>query len=224
MSLINEALKKAQRQRSGENVTPSATAGANNEPAVRIIRREKPVGFNSFVIRLALGLGVLALVVIGGVFTVRFFTETAPEKSITSAATTPIKPTEPLAAKAEDSFKVPVVTPASSASAQAEPATNSASTLTPSAATTILPVEIKLPPPPTPVGPARMDTKTIAVIEGLRIAGIRASASDSKVLMNDRVYRAGDTIDHELGLKLVEIAPSALTFQKENGSRYTRNF
>ena len=42
--------------------------------------------------------------------------------------------------------------------------------------------------------------------------------------MNDRVYRVGDIVEHELGLKLTGITASSLTFEDERGGRYTRNF
>ena len=46
----------------------------------------------------------------------------------------------------------------------------------------------------------------------------------SKVLMNDRVYRTGDTIEHQLGIKLAAITAGSLTFEDDKGARYTRNF
>jgi len=42
--------------------------------------------------------------------------------------------------------------------------------------------------------------------------------------MNDRVYRNGDIVEHELSLKLTEITANSLTFENESGARYTRNF
>ena len=67
-----------------------------------------------------------------------------------------------------------------------------------------------------------MGPKAVAFIDALRIAGVRASSTDSKVLMNDRVYRIGDTVEHVLGLKLTAITAESLTFEDENGARYTR--
>ncbi len=51
-----------------------------------------------------------------------------------------------------------------------------------------------------------------------------ARPTDSKVLMNDRVYRIGSIVEAEMGLKLVEITTGALTFEDERGGRYTRTF
>jgi len=61
-------------------------------------------------------------------------------------------------------------------------------------------------------------------IENIKVAGIRASATDSKVLMNDRVYRIGDIVEHEMALKLVGITSNSLTFEDERGGRFTRTF
>jgi hypothetical protein len=75
-----------------------------------------------------------------------------------------------------------------------------------------------------PTPPRRLDARATTYIDNIRVAGIRASATDSKVLMNDRVYRAGDLVEHEMGLKLIGITSSSLTFEDPNGGQYTRNF
>jgi hypothetical protein len=80
------------------------------------------------------------------------------------------------------------------------------------------------PPPPPPSAPPKFSPQAIIFVENLRISVIRASATDSKVLMSDRVYRTGDIVAYELGLKLVEITADSLTFENESGARYTRNF
>jgi hypothetical protein len=64
----------------------------------------------------------------------------------------------------------------------------------------------------------------VNTIEALRVAGIRASGNDSKVLMNDRVYRIGDMIDHDQGLKLTAATANSLTFVDSTGATYTRHF
>ena len=42
--------------------------------------------------------------------------------------------------------------------------------------------------------------------------------------MSDRVYRVGDIVEHEMGLKLIAITSGSLTFEDERGARYTRTF
>jgi hypothetical protein len=79
--------------------------------------------------------------------------------------------------------------------------------------------------PAAPAAPRpKLDARAIEYIETLKVAGIRASATDPKVLMNDRVYRPGSTVSADLGLKLAEITANSLTFEDEKGGRYTRTF
>ena len=54
--------------------------------------------------------------------------------------------------------------------------------------------------------------------------GIRSSGNESKVLMNDRVYRVNDIVDRNLGVKLTKVAPDSLTFTDANGATYVKYF
>jgi hypothetical protein len=72
--------------------------------------------------------------------------------------------------------------------------------------------------------PQKLEPRAIQFIENIKVAGIMARPTDSKVLMNDRVYRIGSIVEAEMGLKLVEITTGALTFEDERGGRYTRTF
>ena len=62
------------------------------------------------------------------------------------------------------------------------------------------------------------------LIDTFRITGIRASATDPKVLMNDRLFRLNDIVDRATGLRITRIEPSSLTFVDANGATYTKNF
>jgi hypothetical protein len=68
------------------------------------------------------------------------------------------------------------------------------------------------------------DPRVLAFIDALRVTGIRAAGADSKVLMNDRVYRINDVVERESGLKLVGVAVGTLSFEDAQGAIYTRNF
>jgi hypothetical protein len=241
MSLINEALKKAQKQRTGESPPLAAMPGVGGEPAARIARRAKPVGFNSLLMRLGLGAGALVVLVVAGFFLVRVLknkpetpppaktapaTETAP--SPVASAPTPVVPAP--TSTVANTFVLPVAPPPAPAAAHktepAVPKTDAAGPKVESKPVVAAPVT---PPPQAepakPAAPApKMGSKGINYIENLRIAGIRASATDSKVLMNDHVYRIGDTVEHELGLKITGITSSSLTFEDEHGAVYTRQF
>jgi hypothetical protein len=221
MSLINDALKKAQKQRTEENPALNPMPSIGGEPAARIAKRAKPLGFNSLLMWIGLGAGGVLVLLVGSFFLIRWMMA-RPEAPLAA------KPA--IVAKATPATVEPTPTGATTTPASAPYVLPVAPPPTPVAARAV-PVEAKpvVPPPepeaPKPVVPAlKLLPKAIAYIEALHVAGIRASTTDSKVLMNDRVYRVGDTVEHQLGLKLAEITSSSLTFEDERGARYTRNF
>ena len=77
---------------------------------------------------------------------------------------------------------------------------------------------------PKPALPGKLEPRAINYLESLHVAGIRASTTDAKVLMNDRVYRVGSIVEREMGLKLTGITANSLTFEDEHGASYTRTF
>lgn len=230
MSLINDALKKAQKQRTGDGPDLKAMPAIGGESAVRIARRDKPAGFNTLVLWIGIGVTVLVAAIIGGFFAVRWMTR-SPEPKAPAPATVVAAP---VPAPTANTASVPTVSTSTSPTTSSSAVTPSAVPTTSSTTPTVVepkPVAIApVAPPPEPEPPKlvipapKMDSKAIAYIEALRVAGIRASTTDSKVLMNDRVYRTGDTVEHQLGLKLAVINANALTFEDEKGARYTRNF
>ncbi len=226
MSLINEALKKAQKQRTGE--TPLASMPAiGGESAERIARRSKPSGSNSLLLGLGIGVAGLAVVIIGVVMFLR--KPPTPQRPAIIAQEHMVRPAEPVAPPVTPPVAAPtIVVPSAPAPALVAP---------PKIETPVVKVETKIAPPPIavapvtpkpepvkPAPPGKLEPRAINFIESLRVAGIRASATDSKVLMNDRVYRIGSIVEHEMGLKLTGITSSSLTFEDENGGSYTRTF
>lgn len=234
MSLINDALKKAQKQRSGEAPPLAAMPTIGGEAATRIAKRGRPTGFNTLLVRGGVGLAVAVVLVGGGLFLFRdrpapaADNPPAPKSAETPApAAAAPAPTATAPAPAPTQFVVPIATPTKTAPAPA--ATTTVATPakvepTPPAAPVAAPVAAQPAPPKVAAPPAKLGPRAIAFIENLRVVGIRASATDSKVLMNDRVYRVGDTVEHEMDLKLTGITSSSLTFEDEQGARYTRNF
>ena len=61
-------------------------------------------------------------------------------------------------------------------------------------------------------------------VDKVHVTGIRTSATGSKVLMNDKVYRLNDVVDRLLELRLVKIEPDSLTFADAKGETYVKNF
>jgi cytoskeletal protein RodZ len=231
MSLINEALKKAQKQRTGE-AEPLPTIGG--ESAARIARRGKPAGFSALIVRIVAGaVGVIAIVVVTVIFMRRGPAESAPAQPTPVVAQAPVVQT-PVTKPAEAVPQPKVETPAptvtkpvvvASAPVKIEPAKPQiVETPAPAVVTPAATVPIITTPSTEASRPGRLEARAVTFIEAIRVSGIRASGSDRKVLMNDRVYRLGDLVEPEMGLTLVGIATNALTFQDEKGAKYTRNF
>jgi hypothetical protein len=255
MSLINEALKKAQKQRTGEAPTLSAMPSIGGERPVNIARRGKPAGPGGLLLPIGLGFGALVIVIVGGIFLFRGKSTdsaptatpaapqvaTAPAPVVSApAVSTPAVSAPPVAAPATTSvstFVVPNVSTSSAPAkpepvvAESEPVRPTPAPVTTQVAAAPAPTLVVTTPAPEPARPAvpppQLEPRAINHIESLRVAGIRASATDpkdSKVLMNDRVYRIGNIVEAEMGLRLVEITSSSLTFEDARGGRYTRTF
>lgn len=88
-------------------------------------------------------------------------------------------------------------------------------------------------PPPTTAVPAPApeplkitlqmeDPRVLAFLDAARINGIRSVADDAKLLMNNKVFRAGAVVDRELGLKLAQILPNELVFEDARGIQYRK--
>ncbi|MBL9216243.1 MAG: hypothetical protein JNG83_12270 [Opitutaceae bacterium] len=234
MSLINEALKKAQKQRTGESAPLPSVGGV---PAARIAKRGKPAAFHTVFIRAGIGAAIAVVLVVGGLVAYRLL-QSPPAVATAPAANSAPAATPQAAAPAPVPAPVATVTPPPKAETPAPAPTAAAASFTvPAPAPAAPPAEVhpapkaaatpavvfetpKLPAAP----PPKMSPRAVAFIESLRIAGIRTSATDSKVLMNDRVFRIGNVVEHELGIKLTGISSSSLTFEDEQGAAYVRQF
>jgi hypothetical protein len=75
----------------------------------------------------------------------------------------------------------------------------------------------------TPPAPAKADERIAAFIDSIRVAGIRSSGTESRALMNDRVYRVNEIVDRASGLRLTKVEANALTFTDTNGVVYVKN-
>jgi cytoskeletal protein RodZ len=267
MSLINDALKKAQRQRTEADApaapVPDATGGTGAaEPLQRVARREKPRGFQSQLLLVGGGVVVVTALVVAGIFF--FGSSSGGNRSETSNAMAAVKPPAPavaptpqpapaVAATAAAAPEQSKQTPAPTASlAGTEPAKSNALPSTEAQNSSIAPAPSQVSPPsaasPVPAVSAQVvaanaepaataqasapksnerpkpSTHMMSVIDGLKVMGIRAAGAESKVLMNDRVYRLNDVVDHELNIRLTGVAGRILTFEDDRGAVYSRSF
>lgn len=206
MSLINEALKKAQRQRSdaGSTVTPPVPGGppASPSPARRGARNTPWLLF-------AGGAGLL--VVVSVVTTTLIFTrssavEKPPAPSPTSALRSPPAGNAGSADRPPPIIQAPIIT---------APETAIDETPLPGIAT------LAAQPPPAESKP---DARIYAFIDALRVTGVRAAGDDSRVLMNGQVYRRNDIVERTMGLRLIAVEQESLTFSDPQGAIYVKNF
>lgn len=257
MSLINDALKKAERMRREQAGSPPEAS----EPATgRQAARKRP----SIPLTIGIVAGAATLVCLSVFLTLRI-----ARKPVTSISL----PTSSHAIEAEDSPSVVSAKPlpsaaplliASNPGAAAPVPTHTSGSSTPRITlpasalpaahstpapqvTAILPAPVSAQAAPstasgspeislvgisgpgtgtaiTPGQGAIASPAAQAVVNNLKIMGIRASGKESRVLINDRVYRVNDLVDSGLGLRLVEVSNDRLVFVDGNGARYFRNF
>ena len=208
MSLINEALKKAQRQRSDVPSGGMSSTGGFDQ------RGPRPMKTQSVVLLVA---GAAVLVVFSVVITVYLVNRTPGTASTLPVATTtaPVTPAVDLNAPPPVIVAPVISIPPPASKVEAAPVETPAAEVVAAA-----PVAI---PPIAPA--ARQPELHIQLfVDAIRVMGVRSSGGESKVLMNDRVYRVNDIVDRALVLKLVKVEPELLTFTDPNGMVYTKSF
>jgi len=234
MSLINDALKKAQRLRAEEQ-TETASPGNGG----RVVKRSQPRAAKSL---LLLATGGIVLVVLSVVVTVYLINRPSPSpkpsgtQAAPGAAPAPtplaplVVPTIPVPAEPSPAV-TPAATPGTAGATKtpvppdppklvaADQSASPASATSAGSSSPAAPAET----PPAP-GPAVPDPRVHAFIDSLRVNGIRPSGTESRVLMNERVYRVNDIVDRTLGLRLTNVEPGNLTFTDVNGVTYAKPF
>jgi hypothetical protein len=221
MSLISEALKKAQRARTSESAAPSSGGG--------ISRHSRSPATQPIVWVVAGAAVVVSLAVVTTVFLLR---PAAPALSLAKAAAAPAAANTASATTASPVVAAPIVTPApkspepvpdivATAPKPAAPPSPASRPTTTSSSSGRLPPSVPL---PVPAGDARPDLRIQTFVDAIKVAGIRSSGAESKVLMNDHVYRMNDIVDRSLNLRLVDVQTDSLTFVDENNVVYVKNF
>ena len=71
---------------------------------------------------------------------------------------------------------------------------------------------------------AQAQPAVLSYLETAKVTGVRASATDPKVLMNNRVYRLNDIVDSALQLKITAISSRELQFTDARGYVYKKVF
>lgn len=248
MSLINEALKKAQRQRSLQNAplssAPSGVAAAavsTHERAASHRSSRAPVWFGLGL--LVLGAGATALIMhygMGGGTPAPAPVATSPTPPAVASAPAPVVAAPPpvvVAAPPETGVVLPPIVhpaPAATAPAPAAPVAPVAQTpavaapaapeATPPVAPEVVAVAPVPAPPPAPLTPAEREARIYAFLSAVRLAGVRGVDAQARVLMNEKVYRLNETVDAELGLRLSSVRPGLLVFTDAQGKTYEKAY
>jgi hypothetical protein len=246
MSLINDALKKAQKMRAQDLAAPVPSLPVDGSGPVAKRARPMPARWLAGIVAGA------AVLVAGSVLATFLWLRnpgaTPTPKPVAPPASVSESPPPPLPTAAAAPIVVVAPPAAVSATAPVAPKTEPHPAVAVPDAPAPPPESGPLPPtdmagappgnevhaPPVahteirpataPAPTARPDARAQAFVDALRVAGIRASGSDSKVLMNDRVFRLNDIVERTLGLRLTGVAADRLAFTDGNGVVYTRNF
>jgi len=211
MSLINNALKKAQRQRSEGASSAPIHGGSSHRPS----RRGKAMPAQTLLLIVAGACVVVALSLAVTVYLLR--TPNPPVATTSLVENTPI---EPVAAV---TVSQPIPTIEAPTQAEPEPIMAAQAEVEPEPTADVIVEPLPEPPPPLKTL-AQPDVAIYTFIDQLQIMGVRFSGTNSKVLMNDRVYRVNDIVDRTLGLRLATVTADSLTFVDANGASYTKNF
>ena len=226
MSLINDALKKAQRQRTVDPVVVAPAApGTSTAPVARIAKRRPPMPARTQVILIGGSAGVLLAGAAVAFLLLRPdpvvpmpvvkppVAVTAPDEPVPVVVVPRPAPPPPVV------VQLPVITPKPPAPAPAV-TTDPAPTVSNPTPVVVQPAPLKPAPLLEPVANPRVHE----FLETLRISGIRVSDTDPKVIMNDRVFRLNDLVDRATQLRLTKVEPSTLTFVDATGFEYRKNF
>jgi hypothetical protein len=237
MSLINDALKKAQRSRSADSGDLAPTPGGNT----RITKRGVPLSAKSLLLAAS---GVLVLFVLAVVVTVYFLNRPAATTTTAVAKATPtvapttdtnspvivapvIAPPPQKAAPPEPPPSVPP-TQAQAPKADPAPATPPGKSPTPEPATapaTKTAATAPAQPAPAPPAPTALpDERVHAFLDGLHVAAVSIRGNESRVMIGERVFRLNDIVERSLGLRLTKVDANQLTFTDGNGVAYTKYF
>lgn len=230
MSLINDALKKAQN-RHGDS-TP-ATPSVAGPAAIPSVPRKGKTPFGKIAL-ICVGIALLSAAVSTTVILL-VVRDDKPTPLLAPVATPPAQPA-PSTPVATAPTSSPITDPSPPASVATTPILaqpSAPSPVTPTdienpiqPASTAAPV-VSLPSPivAEPAAPAiKIGTRIQAFIDRLRITSIRISDTGNKVILNDRLFRENDLVEPALGLRLTAIEPKLLTFTDESGNIYLRHF
>jgi hypothetical protein len=223
MSLINEALKKAQRDRHLDSLPPMPGGGGHP-------RRGRGLSTQTIIL---IASGVAALFVLSVVGTVFLINRTPSSK--TGAVKAPAKPAADATA-GTPMIVVPLAKP-SPVPVAATPVPTPTPTSPPVAMVPVA-APVREAPPAAPsnvvslnLGASRspsvsekFDQRVQTLVDSWHVTMVRPLGDDSKLFMNGSVYRIDDVIDRTSGLRLTKVSTTTLTFTDAAGMTYVKRY
>jgi hypothetical protein len=231
MSLINDALKKAARQRAQEEsgVAPLRPGGG----VAQSTGQRAPMSTQTMIL---IGAAALVLIVVSAVVTGMLIAGKFEPKpaAVVAAAPAPaaaapaptIAISVPKPTPARVAAPAPVVAPAPVAAA---PAPVVVTTPVPTAPPAAAPpsVAVIAAPAATAAQAAAAQAQNDLIqnlVDKYHVSGVRAAENGSKALIDGHVYRQGEFLDRSLGLKLIGVDQDHLTFTDKAGNTYIKSF
>ncbi len=202
MSLINEALRKAQSQRpQSPELSKSLDAG---DHSINYANQPKRFG-------IIIGLSLFIIILLGLIAGLVFVLLSQETKQITTQ-TAETKPEAPILETISESSNPENL-------AEKAPTVKETAELSESG-----PVEMTSPVVKAPVIAAEPDQKIIDWVEQSTVSGVRITSSSSKVLINNRGFSPGDSVSTTLDLKIFEIEAKRIILIDANGVKYVKSF
>jgi outer membrane biosynthesis protein TonB len=233
MSLINDALKKAARQRAEEqaDLVAPMPGGGSRRPS----RQGAPMRTQTMVL---IGAAALALIVVSAVITGMMMNAKPEAKAPAADKPAPSPVPQPQAPAAKIVIQAPVMAASVPKPAAPVPTAVPTPTAAPSPTPTPAPI-VQAAPPAAPSSPAPSVASSPApaaaspqghtdmvqgIVDAFHISGVRLAGTGSKALVDGHVYKLNDIVDKSLGLRLVKVDEDRLTFADKEGNTYVRTF
>lgn len=225
MSLINEALKKAQQLRAAEAEPTASAAG----PRLTVPTRKAPRSARAVAL-LTFGLGFV--VMSGALLAYYFFVTPASTVVMAPSRPRPVSPATTVASVPAVGGEIlpPNVEPNPSGSTAPSASLGTGVAATPLSTPVDRGPDSALVHSPSPPQAHREEItlkaneQIQAFVESMHVMGIRAAGDDSRALINGRHYRINDVVERNLGVRLVKVEATRVTFADQNGVLYLKTF
>ena len=231
MSLINQALRKAQQDRSPGNRSesgPNHPVGGMPSSSDKSMQPKVIIGLVALVallFGLATGLSVVLLKSDSAESPTVAGNEASPAPPSTSDAPPQAKPTteappaplDPITASGTEAAQTPTPARSEPELSDAAPALVEELRRAREAAEAKAQAEA--------AAVAQAEANTPAIVEWLtesRISGVRLSPTNSKVILNGEAYGEGEYVNFQLGLKVIRIEETRVLFADDSGKKYMK--